>query len=233
MHSSAQQPVLYCPGPATISCSTVTPIIWDGTAFNGQCLLNGISFQNINDDSIGEFSSCGEELNVTITNVVTTIDVGSTVVTVASSLSFSAQPSLSGLTVVCRSGPTAAVNSTLLIPGRYELADNHTCLADSLCLYHPADPTQAVSVTKDSLTAVTVTLTGGDSRCVSLYFVEITQMGSSDSPIVMNSLFPSIGVTGLDLCRDRYSVVGFVQAPSGIQGGRSTAQMIGKYISEA
>ena len=97
-------------------------------------------------------------------------------------------------------------------------------------LYHPADPTQAVSVSQDSLTAVTVTLTGRDSRCVSLYFVEITQMGSSDSPIVMNSPSPSISVTGLDLCRDRYSVVGFVQAPSGIQGGRSTAQMIGKYI---
>ena len=128
MHPSAQQPVLYCPGPATISCSTVAPIIWDGTAFNGQCPLNGVSFQNINDDSIGEFSSC-RELNVTITNVITTIDVGSTVVTVDSSLSFSAQPSLSGLTVVCRSGPNAAVNSTLLIPGRYELADNQSGLA--------------------------------------------------------------------------------------------------------
>ncbi len=131
MHSLAQQPVLYCPGPATISCSTVAPIIWDGTAFNRQCPLNGIGFQTINTSSIGESSSCGE-LNVTITNVVTTIDVGNTVVTVDSSLSFSAQPSLSGLTVVCRNGPNAAVNSTLLIPGRYELADNQTCLADSV-----------------------------------------------------------------------------------------------------
>ncbi len=130
MHSSAQQPALYCPGLATISCSTVTPIIWDGTAFNGQCPLNGISFQTINNDSIGKSSSYGE-LNVTTTNVVTTIDVGSTVVSVDSSLSFSAQPSLSGLTVVCRSGSNAAVNSMLLIPGRYELADNQTCLADS------------------------------------------------------------------------------------------------------
>ncbi len=130
MHSSAQQPVLYCPGPATINCSTVTPTVWDGTAFNGRCPLNGISFQDINNNSIGESSSC-RELNVTITNVVTTIDVGSTVVNVDSSLSFSAQPSLSGLTVVCRSGSNAAVNSMLLIPGRYELADNQTCLADS------------------------------------------------------------------------------------------------------
>ncbi len=79
----------------------------------------------------GESSSCGE-LNVTIINVVTTIDVANTVVTVDSSLSFSAQSSLSGLTVVCRNGPNAAVNSTLLIPGRYELADNQTCLADSV-----------------------------------------------------------------------------------------------------
>ncbi|XP_064393580.1 uncharacterized protein LOC135341041 [Halichondria panicea] len=202
--TSAQQLVLFCPGPATISCSTVTPIIWDGTAFNGQCPLNGISFQTINNDSIGEYSSCGE-LNVTITNVVTTIDVGSTVVNVDSSLSFSAQPSLSGLTVVCRSGANAAVNSTLLIP----------------------DPTQAVSVSQDSLTAVTVNLMGGESRCISLYFVEITQNGSSDSPVIMNSPSPSIGVTELDLCRNRYSFVGFVQAPSGVQGGRSTAQMIG------
>ncbi len=114
--SSAQQ-LFYCPGPVTISCSTVTPIIWDGTAFNGQCPLNGIGFQTIDNDSIGKSSSCGE-LNVTITNVVTTIDVGSTVVIVNSSLSFSAQPSLSGLTVVCRSGANAAVNSMLLIPGR-------------------------------------------------------------------------------------------------------------------
>ncbi len=110
------------------------------------------------------------------------------------------------------------------------MADNQSCLADSSNnLYHPADPTQAVSVSQDSLTAMTVTLTGGDSRCVSLYVVEVTQIGSSDSPIAMNSPSPSIGVTGLDLCRNRYSVVGFVQAPSGVQGGRSTPQMIGKY----
>ncbi|XP_064397825.1 uncharacterized protein LOC135344527 isoform X2 [Halichondria panicea] len=88
------------------------------------------------------------------------------------------------------------------------------------------DPTQAVSVSQDSLTAVTVTLTGGDSRCISLYFVEVTQMGSSDSPIIMSSSSPSIGVTGLDLCRNCYFVVGFVQALSGVQGGRSTPQMI-------
>ncbi|XP_064393559.1 uncharacterized protein LOC135341019 isoform X2 [Halichondria panicea] len=203
MHSLAQQLVLYCPGPATISCSTVTPIIWDGTAFNGQCPHNGISFQTINNDSIGESSSCGE-LNVTITNIVTTIDVGSTVVNVDSSLSFSAQPSLSGLTVVCRSGANAAVNSMLLIP----------------------DPTQAVSVSQDSLTAVTVNLTGGDSCCISLYFVVITEIGSSDSPTIISSFSPSISVTGLDLCRNRYFIVGFVQAPSGVQGGRSTPQMI-------
>ena len=97
-------------------------------------------------------------------------------------------------------------------------------------MYHPADPTQAVSVSQDSLTAVTVNLMGGESRCISLYFVEITQNGSSDSPVIMNSPSPSIGVTELDLCRNRYSFVGFVQAPSGVQGGRSTAQMIGKYL---
>ncbi len=99
-------------------------------------------------------------------------------------------------------------------------------------LYHPADPTQAVSVSQDSLTAVTVTLTGGDSRCISLYFVVITDIGSSDSPVVMSSSSPSINVTGLDLCRNRYIVVSFVQAPSGVQGGRSTPQMISKYIYE-
>ena len=88
-------------------------------------------------------------------------------------------------------------------------------------------------MSQDSLTAVTVTLTGGDSHCISLYFVEITQMGSNDPPTIMSNSFPSIGVTGLDLCRNRYSVVGYVQAPSGVQGGRSTPQMIGKYISEA
>ena len=88
-------------------------------------------------------------------------------------------------------------------------------------------------MSQDSLTAVTVTLTGGDSRCISLYFVEIIQMGSNDSPVIMSSSSPSTSVTGLDLCRDRYFVVGFVQAPSGVQGGRSTPQMIGKYISEA
>ena len=55
-------------------------------------------------------------------------------------------------------------------------------------------------MSQDSLTAVTVTLTGGDSRCISLYFVEITEIGSNDSPTIISSSFPSIGVTGLDLC---------------------------------
>ena len=119
----------------------------------------------------------------------------------------------------------------LLIPGRYMswLIIRHAWLTP---MYHPADPTQAVSVSQDSLTAVTVTLTGGDSRCISLYFVEVTQMGSSDSPIIMSSSSPSIGVTGLDLCRNCYFVVGFVQALSGVQGGRSTPQMISKYMSD-
>ncbi len=57
-------------------------------------------------------------------------------------------------------------------------------------------------------------------------------MGSSDSPVIMSSSSPSIGVTDLDLCRNRYSVIGFVQAPSGIKGGRSTPHMIGKYMSD-
>ncbi len=84
-----------------------------------------------------------------------------------------------------------------------------------------------MSVSQDSLTAVTVTLTVmGDSRCASLYFVEIAQIGSSDPPIVMNSSSPSIIVTGLDLCMNHYSVVGFVEAPSGVQGGRSGPQEI-------
>ncbi len=102
----------------------------------------------------------------------------------------------------------------------------------TLYLYHPADPTQAVSVSQDSLTAVTVNLTGGDSRCVSLYFVVITEIGSSDSPAIISGFYPSFSVTGLDLCRNRYFVVGFVQAPSGVQGGRSTPQMISKYMSD-
>ncbi len=83
-----------------------------------------------------------------------------------------------------------------------------------------------VSVSQDSLTAVTVTLIVENSRCASLYFMEITQMDSSDPPIFMNSSSSSMNVAGLDLCRNRYSVVGFVEAPSGLQGGRSKPQKI-------
>ncbi len=72
-----------------------------------------------------------------------------------------------------------------------------------------------MSVSQDSLTAVTVNVTVGDSRCASLYFVEITQIDSSHSPIVINSSSPSICVTGLALCMNRYSFVGFVKTPRG------------------
>ena len=70
-----------------------------------------------------------------------------------------------------------------------------------------------------------MTLTVGDDRCASMYFVEASQMGSND-PIIMSSSSPSVSVTNLDLCRNRYSIVGYVQASTGMQGGRSSTQII-------
>ncbi len=73
---------------------------------------------------------------------------------------------------------------------------------------------------------MTVTLTVTDSRCAATYFVEVTQDGSSDSPVIMSSSSPSVSVTDLDLCRNSYSIVGFVQAPSSQRGARSLSQPI-------
>ncbi len=83
-----------------------------------------------------------------------------------------------------------------------------------------------VSVRQDSLTAVPVNLTVTDTRCAAMYFVEVTQDGSSDPPIIMSSSSPSVSVTDLDLCRNSYSIVGFVQAASGQRGARSSPQQI-------
>ncbi len=87
-------------------------------------------------------------------------------------------------------------------------------------------PSVLVSVNQNSLTVVTVTLTVTDTRCAAMYFVEVTQDGSSDPPIIMSSSSPSVSVTDLDLCRNSYSIVGFVQAPSGQRGARSSSQPI-------
>ncbi len=87
-------------------------------------------------------------------------------------------------------------------------------------------PTPSLSVSQDSLTIVTVTLTVTDTRCAAMYCVEVTQDGSSDPPIIMSSSSPSVSVTDLDLCRNSYSIVGFVQAPSGQSGARSSSQPI-------
>ncbi len=117
-HSSAQQQQLYCPGLVTIDCSTATPVIWDGTAFNGQCPLNGIAYQDATTANIGEATSCGE-IGVTITNVVFTTNVGVTTTVVESTLSFNAQSSFNGSIVRCRSGSNPNLNVELLIPGEY------------------------------------------------------------------------------------------------------------------
>ncbi len=54
---------------------------------------------------------------MTIINVVTSMDSGVIVTDVDSVLSFTAQPSLSGLTVRCRTGNNVNVDLELLIPG--------------------------------------------------------------------------------------------------------------------
>ena len=112
--STAQQ--LYCPGRSAISCATVSPVIWDGSAFNGQCPLNAISFQAVTTADIDKKSSCGV-LNVTITNVLVRMDSGVETTEVISLLSIDAQPSLSGLTIVCRSANNRDVDIELLVPG--------------------------------------------------------------------------------------------------------------------
>lgn len=80
-------------------------------------------------------------------------------------------------------------------------------------------------VTQDSLTTLTVNLSVGDDRCASLYCVKITEQGNSQ-PIIMNSTSPSVSVSGLNLCSNTYSVAGYVQAPNGMQGTRSSGEMI-------
>ncbi len=103
---------------ATIDCSTATPVVWDGTAFNGQCSLNGIAYQDATTANIGETTSCGE-FGVTITDVVVTTAVGVNTTVVGSSLSFNAQSPFNGLIVTCRTGGNPNVNVELLIPGEY------------------------------------------------------------------------------------------------------------------
>ena len=75
---------------------------------------------------------------------------------------------------------------------------------------------------------MTVTLTVTDIRCAAMYFVEVIQVDGNESPIIISNSMSAVSVTGLDLCRNRYSVVGFVQAPSGQMGERSSAQQFGK-----
>ena len=87
-------------------------------------------------------------------------------------------------------------------------------------------PVPALSSDQVSLTTLTLNLIVDNSRCASLYVVEIDQLGSGGPPITVNSSTPNISVTGLDLCTYYYSVVGYVQAPSGVRGERSSSTEI-------
>ncbi len=226
----AQEISLHCPGPTTIDCTAATPVIWDGTAFNEQCPnSNRILLQT--NANVGEISSCGV-FTVNVTGVNRDIDsiTGDVLFTeIDSSLSFNAQPSLNGSIITCRIGSNLNVNVQLLIPGEtvtITLACNLYLVYVSIII----DIT-SVSVSQDSLTAVTVTLTVSDTPCAEMYFVEVTQDGSSDSPIIRSSSSPSVIVDGLDLCRNRYSVVGFVQFPSGLIGERLSSQPLDVNVS--
>ena len=112
-----------CCSSTVIRCFTAAPVIWDGTAFDGRCPIEAISFQDATTADIGGTYLCGE-LSVTINNVVTTVDAGVTTTEVNSSLSFNAQPSLNGLTVRCRTGSNRVVDLELLIPGMSWLHGN-------------------------------------------------------------------------------------------------------------
>ena len=97
---------MYCPGQTpNFSCVTGEPVVWDGTLFAGQCPSNSpvadtIVLQGLTADNISDIFSCGP-YNLVVDNVEVVSDPLPTTL-VTSSLTVSADSSLNGSTVVCR-----------------------------------------------------------------------------------------------------------------------------------
>ena len=112
---------VYCPGQTAISCSATAPVAWTGTAFVGQCPLNGTVLQDsLTVDNIGNTFTCGV-FTVTVTNVETAVQVGVTVTIISSSLMFNADSTLDGRTIRCGTVATSTpdVDLELIVPGDF------------------------------------------------------------------------------------------------------------------
>ena len=111
---------VYCPGQTNISCSNTAPVVWDGTAFAGQCPLNGTVLQGLTADNISSTFICGV-FTVTVTNVESVVWLGITVTIISSTLMFNADSTLNGRTVRCGTVATSTpdVDLELIVPGDF------------------------------------------------------------------------------------------------------------------
>ena len=115
VHYTAQQ--IHCPGDSvSISCTTTTLLIWQGSALTGQCNENNILLYSLTVENISDTFVCGD-FTATLTNL-TSMTIGTTTqVILVSSLAVTATPSLDGTTITCNNLLNTIENVQLTVPG--------------------------------------------------------------------------------------------------------------------
>ncbi|XP_064393507.1 uncharacterized protein LOC135340988 isoform X1 [Halichondria panicea] len=197
-YGNAQQ--LYCPGQnVELSCTDTAAVIWQGSAFTGQCPNESDTIIVIAAQAVvGSTTTCGI-FTANVTGLTPSAVQGVNIVDV--SLTFRADVSLNGTTVQCED---ANPNDALLVN---ELLDI------------PATTTPILVLSQNSQSMVGVAFVIDDPRCVAMYHVNVTQEGGPTTSVSGSS--SPVSVDGLDLCLYSYSFVGYTTSMTGEVSGVS------------
>ena len=142
VHYTAQQ--IHCPGDTvSISCTSSALLIWRGSALNGQCNQNNIVLEanSLTVENISDTFVCGD-FTATLTNLTSETVGTTTIVTLVSSLTVTATPSLDGTTISCSDGVNNVQDVQLTLPGMsvmfWLLLFSHEPILATVCILYSA-----------------------------------------------------------------------------------------------